>query len=73
MGNLNNISGGENIIYCVDISDVEINNSEEVQESKKAKQFNMINSNKIVGSDDALFLAAYLRLFNYFYVNSLNK
>ena len=74
LGTLNNISAGSKmIIYCVNITDVDINQSEEVEESKKAKQFEMINSNKIVSSDDALFLAAYLRLFNFFYVNAISN
>lgn len=72
LGKLTNISGGENMIYCVNLTKVDINNSEEVEEVKKAKKFEMINANKVVGSDDALFLASYMRLFNYFYVNSIS-
>lgn len=72
LGKIDNISSGSKlIIYCVNITDVEINESEEVEENKKAKKFEMINSNKVVSSDDALFLASYLRLFNYFYVKNL--
>jgi len=72
LGTLNNISAGGNvIIYAVNISDVDINQSENVEETKKAKKFEMISANKVVSSDDALFLASYVRLLNYFYVNSL--
>jgi hypothetical protein len=73
LGKLSNISGGAVILYAVNISDVDVNNSEEVEEVKKAKKFEMIRSNEVVTSDDALFLAAYLRLFNYFYINSLQE
>jgi len=73
LGSLNNISAGSNIIiYCVNVTDVDINEAEDVEETKKAMKFDMINSNKVVGSDDALFLAAWCRLFNFFYVKSLS-
>lgn len=71
LGKITNISGGDITLYAANISDVDINVSEEVEEAKKAKQFEMIRSNEVVSSSDALFLAAYLRVFNYFYVNSL--
>jgi len=71
LGKLTNISGGENIVYCVNLTDVDIVESEEVEEIKKAKKFEMIGANRVVGSDDALFLASYMRLFNFFFVNSL--
>jgi len=73
LGILSNISIGENIIiYAVNITDVDINQAEEVEETKKALNFTMIPANKVVSSDDALFLASYMRLFNYLYINSLN-
>lgn len=71
LGKISNISGGDVTLYAANVSDININKSEEVEEIKKAKQFELIRSNEVVSSDDALFLAAYLRLFNYFYVNSL--
>ncbi len=72
LGNLKNISLGDNIIiYAVNITDVDINQSKNVEETKEAMKFEMINSNKVVASDDALFLSSYLRLFNHIYVNSL--
>lgn len=72
LGTLNNISNmSKLIIYCVNISNIEIEDKENVEESEKARKFEMINSNKVVSSDDALFLATYLRLFNYFYINSI--
>jgi hypothetical protein len=74
LGTVNNISAGSNIIlYCVNLTDIEINQADEVEETKKAMQFEMIPSSKVVGSDDALFLAAYMRLFNYFYILNLSK
>jgi hypothetical protein len=72
LGNLSNISiGGEVIIWAANISDIDINQAEEVEETKKALKFEMIPTNQVVASDDALFLASYMRLFNYFYVSSL--
>jgi len=71
LGTLSNISGGNIILWAANISDTDVNSSEEVEEVKEARKFKMVRSNEIVSSDDALFLAAYLRLFNYFYVNSL--
>ena len=74
LGTLSNISiGGNVIIYAVNISDTDVNQAEEVEETKKALKFEMIPANKVVASDDALFLASYMRLFNYFYVNSLKE
>jgi len=68
----NNLTSDSAIsLYCVDVSDKEIRETEEV-EQKKVK-FNMIDSSRVITSDDTLLLASYLRLFNYFYVNSLDK
>jgi hypothetical protein len=36
-------------------------------------KFKMIDSSKVVTSDDTLLLSSYLRLFNYFYINSLDQ
>lgn len=60
-------------IYAVDITDVEIKADEDVEEEQERKRFKMLDSSKVIQTDDVLFLAAYLRLFNYFYVNSLNQ
>lgn len=60
-------------LYCVDLTDKEIPNSEEVQENADKIKFKMIDSSQVITSDDTLLLASYLRLFNYFYVNSLDK
>ena len=73
LGNITNISGSNIILYCVNISDVTINDAGNVEESREANKFEMITANKIVASDDALFLAAYMRIFNYFYVNALKE
>ena len=74
LGNLSNISiGGNVIIYAANITNIEINEAEEAEEIKKALKFEMIPANQVVASDDALFLAAYMRVFNYFYVNSISN
>ncbi len=74
LGQINNTTLGNGvIIWCVNLTDVDIIESEEVEESKEATKFEMIGANKVTVSDDALFLAAYMRLFNYFYVNSLKE
>lgn len=70
----NNLSSDSPIkIYAVNISDVEIKTDEEVVEEEQRKKFKMLDSSKVIQSDDVLFLASYLRLFNYFYVSSLDK
>jgi len=73
LGKLDNLTDSGIIIYCVDITDVDINDSKDVEEIKKAMKFQMLDANKVVSSDDALFLAAYMRLFNFFFVSSLKK
>jgi hypothetical protein len=60
-------------IYAVDISNVEIKADEIVEEEEQRKKFKFFDSSKVIQTDDVLFLAAYLRLFNYFYVNSLDQ
>lgn len=71
LGKLENISGGAITLYAVNIGDVPIKPTSESEDQEQTSKFEMIRSNEVVSSDDALFLAAYLRLFNYFYVNSL--
>jgi len=74
LGKIENIVGaGSIIVWCVNLTDIDINESEEVQETKQARKFEMVEANKVIVSDDALFLAGYMRLFNYFYVNSLKE
>jgi hypothetical protein len=58
-------------LYAVNVTDVTIVDDKEVEENKKEKRFKMIDVNKIVATDDSLLLASYLRLLNFFYVNSL--
>jgi len=60
-------------IYAVDITNIEIKTEETVEEEEKRKMFNLMDTAKVIQTDDILFLAAYLRLFNYFYVKSLNQ
>ena len=71
LGNIKNLSSGSIRLYCVNISDVEINDSERAQESKEEKGFDLITTYDVVKSDDALFLASYMRLFEYFYTLNL--
>ena len=37
------------------------------------KKFKLLNASSVIRTDEILFLAAYFRLFNVFYVKSLNK
>jgi hypothetical protein len=73
LGTLTNtlLSNSEIKLYCVNITDVTILTDKEIQEVKKERNFEMVPTNKVVTSNDSLFLSAYLRLLNYFYVNSL--
>ena len=73
LGNVYNkmTSDSEVKLYCVNLTDVSIVEDDEIKEIKKERKFAMVDSNKVVTSDDTLFLAAYLRLLNFFYVNSL--
>lgn len=68
-GLYNNLTSDSIInIYSVLITDDELDRLKE----KNKDEFNMIDSSYVITSDDTLLLASYLRLFNYFYVNSLN-
>lgn len=60
-------------LYCVDLTGKEIPTTEEAEENQDKIKFKMIDSSHVITSDDTLLLASYLRLFNYFYVNSLDK
>jgi len=60
-------------VYAVDITNIEIKAQETVEEEEKRKMFTLMDTAKVIQTDDILFLAAYLRLFNYFYVKSLNQ
>ena len=60
-------------LYAVDITTTPIKADEEVEADKTRKKFKMLDSSKVMQSDDQLFLAAYLRVFNYFYINSLSE
>jgi hypothetical protein len=64
-------SDSEIKLYCVNLTNVTIIEDREVEENKKEKHFKMLESNKVVTTDDSLLLASYLRLLNYFYINSL--
>ena len=60
-------------LYAVDITDIPLKADEDVEEEEERKKFKMMDSSKVIQSDETLFLAAYLRLFNYFYISSLDK
>ena len=60
-------------LYCVDLTDKPVQETEEISQNKEKVRFKMIDSSQVITSDDTLLLASYLRLFNYFYVNSLDK
>jgi len=70
----NNLTSDSGIdLYCVDLGGKEIKETEEIEENKDKIKFKMVSSEFVTSSDDTLLLAAYLRLFQYFYVNSLQK
>lgn len=73
LGNVYNIMSSESPIkiYCVNVTNVEVKADEEVEEQKERKRFKLIDSTKVTQSDDVLFLAGFLRLFNYMYKSSL--
>jgi hypothetical protein len=73
-GLYNNLTSDSAIdLYCVDLTGKEIKETEEIEVDKEKINFKMIDSSCVITSDDTLLLAAYLRLFNYFYVNALDK
>lgn len=61
-------------LYCVDLTQQELKETEEIEQTTNNKlKFKMIDSSFVITSDDTLLLASYLRLFNFFYINSLDK
>lgn len=73
-GLYNNLTSDSAIdLYCVDLTDKEVKETEEVEENIQKVKFKMIDSSYVITSDDTLLLASYLRLFNFFYINSLDK
>jgi hypothetical protein len=58
-------------LYAVDITNIKI--QEDVEQTDKRKKFKIMSSSSVIRTDEVLFLAAYFRLFNYFYVKSLEK
>jgi len=68
----NNMSSDSPIkIYAIDITNIKIKSDENVEEKEVRRNFKLLDSSKVIQTDDMLFLSAYLRLFNFFYVNSL--
>ena len=69
----NNMTSDSTIkLYAVDITNVQIKANENVEDSEERKKFKMLSSEKVIQTDDMLFLASFLRLFNFFYVSSLS-
>lgn len=56
-------------IYGVNVTDSDL--EEEVQNPELKRHFKLMESSRVVQSDDLLFLGAFTRLFNFFYTNSL--
>ena len=56
-------------LYAVDITGLEF--KENVIDVETRKMFKLIDSSRVVQTDDLLFLGAFTRLFNFFYTNSL--
>jgi len=73
-GLYNNLTSDSAIdLYCVDLTSKQIQETEQTESNMSKAKFKMIDSSQVITSDDTLLLAAYLRLFNYFYVNSLSQ
>jgi hypothetical protein len=60
-------------LYCVNITDLNLSTPSKLDRQIKETQFKLINSNDIIATDDSILLSSYLRLFQFFYINSLNK
>ena len=75
LGTLFNTLSSDSLIkvYAVDISNVEIKNDEGVEDEKERKKFKLLDSSRVVQTDDSLMLSSYFRLFQHFYINSLNS
>jgi len=61
------------LLYCVNVTDLNIDVPSKLDKSIKEFDFKLINSNDIIATDDSVLLSSYLRLFQFFYINSLNK
>ena len=59
-------------LYACDISNIEIADGY-TEEEAKIQKFKLLDSSRVLQTDDMLFLSSYLRLFNYFYVNSIQE
>ena len=69
----NNMSSDSTIkLYAVDITSIHIKAQENVEEGEERKKFKMMDIDKVIQTDDILFLASFLRLLNYFYISSLS-
>lgn len=59
------------LLYSVNISDLAKSDSLKLNKLSKEVEFNLVDSNAIISTDESILLAAYLRLFQFFYINSL--
>ena len=70
----NNLTSDSGIVlYAVDVTNVQIRKTEEVEENQDEVKFNFLDSSRVIATDDTLFLASFLRLFNYFYIQSISQ
>ena len=60
-------------LYCVNITGIDISLPNKLDKVSSESNFKLINSNDIISTDDSILLSSYLRLFQFFYINSLNK
>ena len=63
---MNQFSKSSFKIYAVDITNLEIKHND-------ISKFELLELPKVTQSNDILFLSSYIRLFNYFYIKSLNN
>lgn len=69
----NNMTSDSTIkLYAVDITDIQIKNVENVEDESERRKYKMMSSERVIQTDDILFLASFMRLLNYFYISSLS-
>lgn len=69
LGNLDNSLTSDSPIklYTVNITDISIKTDEEVEEKEQRRKFRMMDSSRVLQTDDILFLAGFFRLFQFCY------
>lgn len=75
LGNIfNSLSSDSPIkLYAVDVSDIQMKTEENIENEEERKKFKFLDTSRVLQTDDMLFLSAYTRLFQYFYINSLDN